>query len=338
MATRRNYLLAGLGAGLQALPLAAFAQVSLNRKAASGVPSAAEAKPLEKLKIYIPAGAGGGWDQTGRQLGSAIQSAGLAKQLEYENKGGKGGTIGLADFVARHKGDPNALLVGGLVMIGALSLARTEALLKDVVPIARLTSDYMVLAVAGGSKITSFKDLAEALRSNVANVSFTGGSAGGVDHMLAAMLLRGLKVDVAGLKYLPTSSGKEALALLQSGQATVAISGYSEFKPSIEAKAILPLAVSSRKAIFGVPSLREQQVDTELANWRGVFASADTSPAQRETLRKLVVRATETAAWRQTLLDNNWVGTLLYGRELNNFLEFEQQMVSLVTTMLKLKS
>lgn len=333
MTSRRTYLAAALGTALQASPMGVLGQVSMGRKAPL---SAAEMNLLAKLMVYIPAGAGGGWDQTGRQLGAAIQSAGAVKQLDYENKGGKGGTIGLADFTARYKGDPNALLVGGLVMVGALSLTRTEDKLKEVVPIARLTSDYMVLGVPTGSPITSFKVLVEALRKKADAVTFTGGSAGGVDHMLAAMLLRALRLDVSALQYKPTSSGKEALALLQSGQATVAISGYSEFRANIESKLLTPLAVSSKRASFGIPSLRELGIDTELANWRGVFASAHTSPEQRETLRRVVVRATETAAWRQTLLDNNWVGTLLYGKELQDFLSFEQWMASAVVTLLKL--
>jgi putative tricarboxylic transport membrane protein len=334
MTNRRTCLAAALGTALQASPMGVFGQVSMGRKPAAGV--AEVISPLPKLMIYIPAGAGGGWDQTGRQLGAAIQSTAAVKQLDYVNKGGKGGTIGLADFTAGHKGDPNALLVGGLVMVGALSLAHTEDMLKEVVPIARLTSDYMVLGVPAGSRITSFKALVEALRNKVESVTFTGGSAGGVDHMLAAMLLRGLRLEVSALKYIPTSSGKEALALLQSGQATVAISGYSEFKANIESKQLTPLAVSSKRASFGIPSLRELGVDTELANWRGVFASAHTSPEQREVLRRMVVRATETPAWRQTLLDNNWVGTLLYGKEFQEFLSFEQWMASAVVTLLKL--
>lgn len=333
MTSRRTCLAAAAGAALQASAMGALGQVSINRKAP---PSPAETNLLAKLMIYIPAGTGGGWDQTGRQLGAAIQSAGAVKQLDYENKGGKGGTIGLADFTARYKGDPNALLVGGLVMVGAVSLAHTESMLKEVVPIARLTSDYMVLAVPAGSPISSFKKLVETLKTKPDSVTFTGGSAGGVDHMLAAMLLRSLRLDVSALKYKPTSSGKEAMAMLQNGQAMVAISGYSEFRSSIESKLLTPLAVSSKRASFGIPSLRELGADTELANWRGVFASAHTSPEQRETLRRVVVRATETAAWRQTLLDNNWVGTLLYGKELQEFLSFEQWMASAVVTLLKL--
>lgn len=321
MVTRRTCILAGLGAASPAFALAA---------------TAAAAPTLAKLKIYIPAGAGGGWDQTGRGIGAAIQSTNLVREIEYENKGGKGGTIGLADFVSRYRTDPHALIVGGLVMVGALALSKNEAALRDISPIARLTSDYLVLAVTPDSKIKTFQDLAEALRKDATSVVFTGGSAGGVDHMLSAMLLRALRVDTAGLKYHPTSSGKEALEALKTGKAMVAISGYSEFKPSVESRIVLPLAVSSKRSLFGLKSLREMGADTELANWRGVFAPAGIRAEQKDLLRSIVMRATETSTWKQTLLENDWVGSLLYGRDLQKFIEFEQGMVGVVTSMLKL--
>lgn len=332
MLNRRTWLTAAsaAGFGLVATP---FAQAQ--RAAASGVRSGAPA--LAKARIYIPAGTGGGWDQTGRGLGNAMQSAGLVSAIDYENKGGKGGTIGMADFVQRHGRDPNALFVSGFVMLGALALERNDAALKQLTPIARLTSDYLVLCAANGKALETTKDLVRELQRDVGSVTFAGGSAGGVDHMLAAMMLRQLKLDAGAMKYVATSSGQEAMELLQSGKATIAISGYSELKPGIENKTLVPLAVSSRKGLFGIASLREQGVDTELANWRAVFAPAGISAAQKESLRKLVVAATESPAWRQTLLDNNWVSSLLYGREFDSFVEFQQGIASVITGLLKLK-
>lgn len=289
------------------------------------------------LKIYIPAGAGGGWDQTGRHLGAAMQAAGLVGSVSYENKGGKGGTVGLADFTQRHAQDPACLFVGGLVMLGALAIERSSAL-QQLAPVARLTSDYLVVCVAQDDRMLgSLKDLARHLERKVDGITFTGGSAGGVDHMLAAMLLRSLKLDPRQLHYVPTSSGKEAVSLLASGRAHVAISGYSEFKASLENKTLRALAMSSRRALFGIPSLREQGVDTELANWRAVFAANGITPEQKDNLRRLVSATHESGGWRQSLLENNWVGSPLYGQELANFIEFESGIATAVTHLLKLK-
>jgi putative tricarboxylic transport membrane protein len=329
---RRTCLLGGAaGALLSTLSVAALGQAASKAKPAS----AAGALPL--LRIYIPGGAGGGWDQTGRALGAAILSAGLAQQVEYENKGGKGGTIGLADFVDRYSKDPAALMVGGMVMVGAIAVNQPKTTLAQVTPIARLTSDYMVLVTPADSRLRDMKALVAAMQQDLAAITFTGGSVGGVDHMLAGMMARQLRLDAGTLKYEPTSSGKEAMALLASGKAQVAISSYSEFKNEIDNGTLVALACSSRKSLYGVPSLSERGVSTELANWRGVFAPGLISAEQKDTLRRIVIKATETPAWRQSLLDNSWIGALLYGKEFADTLEIEQGIASAVTLMLKLK-
>lgn len=293
---------------------------------------------LPELHIYIPGGAGGGWDQTGRALGAAIQAAGMADRVTYENKGGKGGTIGLADFVARHDRNPAALMVGGMVMLGAIALGQSKATLDQVSPIARLTNDFMVLVSRTGQQPDSVAALSQAMRTNLAGVRFTGGSAGGVDHVLAGMIALQLRQDVTQLKYLPTSSGPEAAALLEKAQAQVAISSYSEFQTGIEKNELTPLAMSSRRALYGVPSLHEQGLQTDLSNWRAVFAPGRIDAAQRENLRRIVVLATQHPAWAQALEKNKWFNALLHGQDFAGRLVIEQGMASAMAMMLKLKA
>lgn len=315
--------------------LGAAAAAALLPRVATGTTKPA---PLPLLRIYIPGGTGGGWDQTGRALGAAMQSAELVQRVEYENKGGKGGTVGLADFVERYDRDPAALLVGGMVMVGALAVAQPKVTLAQVTPLARLTNDYMVLVTPADSRLTSLKGLTAELQKNLAGVVFTGGSLGGVDHMLAGMIVRLLRLDTGALRYEPTTSGTDALALLRSGKAQVAISGYSEFKTEIDKKSVVALAASSRRGLHGIASLSEQGVPTELANWRGVFAPGGIPEERKEALRQLVIRATETPAWRQTLTEKDWIAALLHGKDFAQALEIDQGIAAVVTLMLKLKA
>ena len=52
------------------------------------------------LKMMIPANPGGGWDTTGRALGKAMQDAGAASSVSYDNKGGAAGAIGLETMLS----------------------------------------------------------------------------------------------------------------------------------------------------------------------------------------------------------------------------------------------
>lgn len=323
----RRRILAACGAGACLLGTGATVQAQDNT-----APT-----PLAVMRIYIPGGEGGGWDQTGRALGASLVAAGLAGKVEYENKGGKGGTIGLADFVTRFSKDPGALLVGGMVMLGAIAVGRPAVTLAQVSPVARLTNDYMVLVARTGAGPTTMAQLVEAMRKDLGAVAFTGGSAGGVDHMLAGMIARQLRLDVKRLKYLPTSSGREAVALLDKGEAQIAISSYSEFQTDIEKKTLTPLAISSRKSLYGVASLPELGVNTDLGNWRAVFGAGQVSPAQRENLRRLVVAATQHPSWAQALQEKKWIGSLLHGKDFADGLMIEQAIASAVTMMLHLK-
>ena len=56
--------------------------------AAGALPMAARA--AANLKMMIPANPGGGWDSTGRALGKALQEAGVATSVTFDNKGGAG--------------------------------------------------------------------------------------------------------------------------------------------------------------------------------------------------------------------------------------------------------
>ena len=116
------------------------------------------------LKILIPANPGGGWDQTGRNLAAAMQSAKLVSGVQFENKGGAAGAIGLAQFVNAAKGDPNAVMIGGMVMVGGLHLQKSPVNLSMVTPIARLTSEWEVITVAAGSPHRTLADLIKALK------------------------------------------------------------------------------------------------------------------------------------------------------------------------------
>ena len=80
----------------------------------------AQSKPLfESINMFIPAAPGGGWDSTGRSVEMAAKDAGLVGSFQFENVGGAGGMVGLPRFVNQRKGQANALMVGGSVMVGA---------------------------------------------------------------------------------------------------------------------------------------------------------------------------------------------------------------------------
>jgi len=114
--------------------------------AAGSVPLTAGAATAN-MKMMIPANPGGGWDTTGRSLGKALIDGKVTDSVTYENKGGAAGALGLAQFVNSSKGDPNALLVMGAVMLGGIITGKPPVNLSQATPLARLTSEYNVFVL-----------------------------------------------------------------------------------------------------------------------------------------------------------------------------------------------
>ena len=115
------------------------------------------ARAAANLKMMIPANPGGGWDTTGRALGKALQESGAASSVSYDNKGGAAGAIGLAQFVSGNKGDPNALMTMGAVMLGGIITGKPPVNLSQATPLARITSEYNVFVLPANSPLKSMK-------------------------------------------------------------------------------------------------------------------------------------------------------------------------------------
>jgi putative tricarboxylic transport membrane protein len=267
--------------------------------------------------IMAPAAPGGGWDQTARSMQEALQAEGISGNVQVTNVPGAGGTIGLAQFVNQSNGNPNALIVGGYVMVGAILTNASPVTLEQVTPIARLTGEAVVVVVPAASELQTMDDLVAMLKADTGSVSWAGGSAGGADHITAGLIAKTVGVDPTQVNYIAYSGGGEALAALLGGQVTVGISGYSEFASQIAAGELRLLAVSSDERIPGVdaPTLREAGVDMALQNWRMVAAAPGITEEQKAAITANIEKMVNSASWQATLETKGWVNTYLAGDE-----------------------
>jgi putative tricarboxylic transport membrane protein len=302
-----------------------------------GLSGPAFGQQVGTLKMMIPANPGGGWDQTGRQLAAAMQSAKLVQSVSFENKGGAAGTPGLAQFVNSAKGDPNAVIIGGLVMVGGIILNKSPVDLTMVTPIARLTSEYEVIVVPSSSPHKTMGDLVQAFKANPGAVSWGGGSAGGTDHILVGMIAKAVGGDTSKINYVPFKGGGDSIAAIVGGHVTAGVSGLGEYAEQIKAGRMRALAVSGPTGEDGIKSLNEQGIDVVLGNWRAIFGAPGLTTAQRDQLVKLVQAATETPAWKETLARMGWKSWFLAGDQFKAFLGEDTRRVTAIMESLGLK-
>ena len=301
--------------------------------AAGALPMSARAAVA--VKMMIPANPGGGWDGTGRALGTALQDAGVAGSVTFENKGGAAGALGLAQFVNASKGDPNTLMVMGAVMLGGLITGKPPVSLSQATPIARLTSEYNVFVLPASSPLKTMADVVEQMKKDPASVKWGGGSRGSTEHIAAAMIAREVGVDAAKINYVPFRGGGEAVAAILGANVTVGGSGYSEFAQYIESGKMRAIAVTSATRLKGVsvPTLKEQGINVEIGNWRGVYGAPGITSEQRKALTEMVVKATKSKAWSAALEKNAWTPALMVGKEFEDFVD--REFASLRATMVK---
>jgi putative tricarboxylic transport membrane protein len=259
--------------------------------------------------IMAPAAPGGGWDQTARTMQTVLQEEGISDSVQVVNVPGAGGTIGLAQFVNQAKGDPEQLIVGGYVMVGAILTNASPVDLTMVTPIARLTGESEAIVVPAASPLQSMDDLVAALKADPGAVSWGGGSAGGADHITAGLIAKAIGVDPTKVNYIAFSGGGEALAAILGGQVTVGISGYGEFASQVEAGALRVLAVSGEERLPGVdaPTLTEAGVDVTLENWRMVAAAPGITAEQEAAVTADIEKMATSEAWQKALADRGWI-------------------------------
>lgn len=301
--------------------------------AAGAFPFSAHA--AANVKMMIPANPGGGWDTTGRALGKALTEAKVAGTVTYDNKGGAAGALGLAQFVNGSKGDPNALMVMGAVMLGGLITGKPPVSLSQATPIARMSSEYNVFVLPANSPFKSMKDVVEQLKKDPGSVKWGGGSRGSTEHIAAAMIAQKVGADPSKINYVAFRGGGEATAAILGGNVTIGGSGYSEFAEYIKAGKMKAIAVTAGKRLDGVavPTLKEQGIDVEIGNWRGVYGAPGISAEQRKALTEMVLAALKTPAWAEAVKKNDWTPAVLTGDAFARFVD--DDFASLRATMVK---
>lgn len=285
-----------------------------------------------QVSVMLPAGPGGGWDSTGRQAFQAMNEAGIyTGGVNFTNTGGAGGTVGLAEFLGTSSGQPDALAVFGAITVGAIELNNSPINLADFRPVARLTAEYLVVAVAADSPHNSLEDLVKALAENPGGNPLGGGSAGGVDHIAFARLAQEAGIDVPELNYIPQTSGAETVTAIVNGTLTAGISGTSEFNQFAEQGRIKILGVTSaerRPDLPDVPTFTEQGYNVDLANWRGILAAPG---APDDNYRMWVDRFVELStsdAWAAVLETQGWDDFFLAGDDFGTFIAEEVEVQS----------
>jgi putative tricarboxylic transport membrane protein len=299
----------------------------LSATAPAQTQSRAHAPLMAELTLVVPGTSGGGWDLTAQAMKKTLVGEGLVDRVHITRYPGAGGLVGLSQFVARHRGERNTLLLGGLVMLGGTMRDEAAVTLRDVTPIARLTGEWGVIVVPSHSTLRNVRDLRRIMSTQHDSLRWAGGALGGPDQGLVWSIASSLGIPLEDVPYYGKPGGRRVAESLVEGRHNIGTSGYAEFAPFIESGRLRVLAVAAPHRIAGIaaPTLKESGIDVSVMNWRGVFAPPGLSQAQAAALSTLIERMTQSRSWDRQLAQRRWSGTYLDAMDFAQFIDREQK-------------
>jgi len=304
---------------------------SLHAAFAQGDVTADEAQPLDHLLLVVPSDPRGGWEFTAQAMKQVLEGEGIVRSVEIENIPGGGGLAGLAKFVSSQRAQGQALLVGGMSLMGAAVSGHAVSALNQLTPLAQLTSDPDVIVVPASSKYHNLDELLEAMRHNPEGMRWIGGAVGGPDHPTIWQLARAAGVTPELMRYESLQDTNEVAVRLAGGRFSAGIAGYSEFDTLIRTGRLRGLAMVSRQPIEGVsiPTFRQLGiVGVSIANWCGAFVPPAVSDINRSRLAAAIGRMVRSPRWRTTLTLFHLRSEYLSAPDFNQLVRQEQMRIS----------
>ena len=286
---------------------------------------------VDSIHFLIPGGAGGGWDGTARGTGEALTNAGLVGSASFENMSGGGGGKAIGYLIENAESNHGTLMVNSTPIVIRSLTGVFPHNFRDLTLVAGTIGDYAALVVGKDSSLNSMSDLMDAYRADPSGTAIGGGSVpGGMDHLVAAMVMQAAGEDPTAVKYIPYDAGGDAMAALLSGEINALSTGFSEAVALAQAGEVKILGVTSNArvpAYDGAPTMKEQGIDTSFVNWRGFFAApglpSDTLAAYQDALTKMY----ETPEWEAVRARNGWVNIHNNGDDFKVFLENQEKVI-----------
>lgn len=287
MISRRNAL-------LRATAWAAATTALLGASSAA-LAQGSEAWPTRTVKLIVPYAAGGYADTRARLIADSLGKV-LGQPVIIDNRGGAGGVTG-TDAIAKANdghtfgfGSPGPLVTNPMLMKKMPYDAKTA-----FKPIILIEQAPLFLTTAPNQPFKSVQQLLAHAKAKPGDLTYGSSGVGGAHHLSGELLAYQTQTQ---LTHVPYKGGSLAATDLMGGHLAMMFEmGYSAL-PSIKAKKINALAVSSKTRLAvlpEVPTLDEAGVKGfESYNWLGMIAPAGTPDAVVAQLNQAVNEALKT--------------------------------------------
>ncbi len=260
----------------------------------------AQPYPHKPIRLVIGFAPGGAADYVARTLAEPMGRS-LGQSVVVDNKAGAGSSIA-ADFVAKAPPDGYTLLIASpsSISVNPSLNPKLSYSAKDLVPVARVTTSPLVVAVHPGTGITSMQDLIRAAKAKPGALNYSSSGNGSAPHLGAAHFSRVTGVDMV---HIPFKGGAPAIQSVIAGEVQLTFGTPPSVLPMVQAGRLRAIGVTSLQRSPLVPDIAGMN-ESGLSNysisfWYGLFVPVGTPPelikrvfdAAQEALSKPEVRA-----------------------------------------------
>ncbi|MBF5005883.1 Bug family tripartite tricarboxylate transporter substrate binding protein [Diaphorobacter caeni] len=276
------------------LRLVGAAALGLTALVALAQPAAAQdGYPNKPVRLIVPFPPGGGTDMIARAVAQKITDR-TKWSIVVDNRPGAGGNLGV-DATAKASPDGYTLVMGqtsNLAINPWLYSKLPYDPLKDLVPVALVSSAPIVMAAGMDSKYKTFADVIAAAKGKPDALTLGYSGNGTVAHLAGEQAENAAGIT---LRHVPYKGAAQAMTDLMGGSIDLYMSAIPTLLGHVRNGKLRPIVVTSLKRspqLPDTPTLAELGYkDFEAISWYGVLAPKGTPAAVVEKLNTAINEA-----------------------------------------------
>ena len=304
----------------------------------SHVAALAQAWPVKPIRVVIPFAAGSAVDIIPRIILDQM-SIQLGQPIIVENRGGAGGTLGMAQ-VAKADPDGYTLLVNSSAHTIVPSVYKTLPfdVVRDLAGITPLGNLPNVLITSTANGFKTVADLVAAAKAKPDSFNFASAGVGTATHMSAERFRLSAGFEA---RHVPFKGGAEALTETIAGRVDYYFCPIATAMPQIAEGRVAGLAVSPPKRASGLPqvptTLEAGYAESDYMFWVGLFAPSKTPAPVIDRIYQEAIKAMGVASVKQRLAQNGVEPLEMSPAELDRFVVREIEANAKLVGALNLK-
>ncbi|TVR07783.1 MAG: tripartite tricarboxylate transporter substrate binding protein [Salinarimonadaceae bacterium] len=278
-----------------------------------GIGSAqAQAWTTQPVMLINPFGAGSAVDVVARLIADDM-TARLGTPFRVENRTGASGVIG-TESVVQAPADGQTFLVGSSGSMGinpSLLPDLPYDAREDFIPLTHVVSFPQAVCVRPDMNITTLEELIAMAKEKPGELRFGSSGEGSTAHLAMELIMADSGLDMI---HVPYRGGSAAIQALIAGEIDVATEGLPSLPGQIEARTVIPIAVTSPDRSPNYPDLRavsETIPGFDAAAWIIFFARAGTDDAIVQTMSQELVTSVNQPEVAARLAE---IGAVIFGR------------------------